>query len=204
MLKETYLELLSYYTKNKSLINELWSEIEQKYSGKRKHYHNLQHLENLLQQLIEVKDKIQNWNIILFTLFYHDSIYNTLKTNNEEKSADLAEKRMKQLGVYINEIELCKEQILATKSHQLSTNNDTNLFTDADLSILGQPWETYVKYLKNVRKEYKFYPIFVYKLGRKNVIQHFLEMKPLFKTKFFFDKFENQAKKNLLKELSTL
>ena len=204
MLKETYLELLSYYTKNNSLVNELWLEIEQKYSEKKRHYHNLQHLENLLQQLIEVKDKIQNWNIILFTLFYHDSIYNSLKTNNEEKSADLAEKRMKQLGIYINEIELCKEQILATKSHQLSTNNDTNLFTDADLSILGQPWEIYIKYLKDVRKEYDFYPTIVYKLGRKNVIKHFLEMKPLFKTKFFFDKFESQAQKNLLKELSTL
>jgi predicted metal-dependent HD superfamily phosphohydrolase len=147
-----------------------------------------------------VKDKIQNWNDVLFTLFYHDSIYNALKPNNEEKSAELAKKRMQQIGVSIHEIELCKEQIMATMSHQLSSNKDTNYFIDADLSILGHNWENYMNYFKNVRKEYIFYPTFVYNNGRKKVIQHFLAMNPIFKTEYFFDKYEFQAKENLLKE----
>src|SRR5690606_36924476 len=138
-----------------------------------------------------------NWETILFTLYYHDIIYNPLKSDNEEKSAALAEKRMKQISVSFDTINQCKKQILATKGHNKSIDSDTNYFTDADLSILGQPWETYSIYYKNIRKEYSIYPDFVYNTGRKKVIRHFLAMERIFKTDFFFNKFETQAKRNL-------
>jgi predicted metal-dependent HD superfamily phosphohydrolase len=186
------------------LINELWTEIEKNYSNKKRHYHTLQHLANLMAQLTEVKGEIRNWETILFTLYYHDIIYNSLKSDNEEKSAEVAEKRMKQISVSNDTIELCKNQILATKSHVKSADTDTNYFTDADLSVLGQDWETYSVYCKNVRKEYSIYPDFVYNLGRKKVLNHFLSMDRIFKTDFFHKKFEKQSKQNLQKEIELL
>ncbi|MCB9034726.1 MAG: hypothetical protein H6553_12870 [Chitinophagales bacterium] len=204
MLKETFIELLTNYTDNNSLINELWTEVEKNYSNKKRYYHTLQHLDNLLENLSKVKQAIQNWNGILFTLYYHDIIYNALKSNNEEKSAALAEKRMQQLAVDDNTIVLCKQQILATKSHIKSSNNDTNYFTDADLSVLGQPWEVYEMYYQNVRKEYAIYPDFVYYSGRKKVLNHFLSMDSIFKTDFFYHHFEKQAKQNIQKEIAFL
>jgi predicted metal-dependent HD superfamily phosphohydrolase len=203
-LKEIFSNLLINYTTNSSLINELWDEVEKNYSGKKRHYHTLQHLENLLITLTEVKSEIQNWESILFTLFYHDIIYTALKSDNEENSALLAEKRMQQLSVSNDIIERCKNQILATKSHSKSTDSDTNYFTDADLSVLGQPWEIYSLYYKNVRKEYAIYPDFIYNSGRKKVIQHFLSMNSIFKTDYFYNQFEKVAKENLMKELSNL
>ncbi len=204
MLKERFIGLLTNYTDNDSLANELWTEIEKNYSNKKRHYHTLHHLDSLLAQLTNVKGEIQNWNSILFTLYYHDIVYNSLKSDNEEKSAYLAEKRMKQISVSIDAIELCKNQILATKSHINSFDSDTNYFTDADLSILGQNSETYALYCKNVRKEYSIYPDFIYNPGRKKVLNHFLTMDRIFKTDFFHDKFEIQAKQNLVHELNTL
>ena len=112
VLKETFIELLTNYTNNESLKNELWTEIDKNYSSKKRHYHTLEHLNNLLYQLTAVKSEIKNWETILFTLFYHDIIYNSLKSDNEEKSAELAEKRMKQIPVSKDKIELCKKQIL--------------------------------------------------------------------------------------------
>jgi predicted metal-dependent HD superfamily phosphohydrolase len=203
-LKEIFSNLLINYTTNSSLINELWDEVEKNYSGKKRHYHTLQHLENLLITLTEVKSEIQHWESILFTLFYHDIIYTALKSDNEENSALLAEKRMQQLSVSSDIIERCKNQILATKSHSKSTDSDTNYFTDADLSVLGQPWEIYSLYYKNVRKEYAIYPDFIYNPGRKKVIQHFLSMNSIFKTDYFYNQFEKVAKENLMKELSYL
>jgi len=203
-LKEIFSNLLINYTTNSSLINELWDEVEKNYSGKNRHYHTLQHLENLLITLTEVKSEIQNWESILFTLFYHDIIYTALKSDNEENSALLAEKRMQQLSVSNDIIERCKNQILATKSHSKSTDSDTNYFTDADLSVLGQPWEIYSLYYKNVRKEYAIYPDFIYNPGRKKVIQHFLSMNSIYKTDYFYNQFEKVAKENLMKELSYL
>ncbi|MBB1192845.1 hypothetical protein DNC80_04085, partial [Flavobacterium sp. SOK18b] len=96
MLKETFSNLLTKYTDDESLTNELWNEIDQNYTDKKRHYHNLSHLDNLYKQLLFVKEKIENWDTVLFTLFYHDVIYNALNSDNEEKSAQLAEKRLKQ------------------------------------------------------------------------------------------------------------
>ena len=97
---------------------------------------------------------------------------------------------MKQISVSNDKVELCKNQILATKSHIKSTDRDTNYLTDADLSVLGQNWQTYSLYYKNVRKEYSIYPDFVYNPGRKKVLNHFLSMDKIFKTDFFYKKFE--------------
>jgi predicted metal-dependent HD superfamily phosphohydrolase len=204
ILKETFIELLTNYTNSTSLINDLWMEIEIHYSGKKRYYHTLDHLDKVLLQLTVTKDEIQNWKAILFTLYYHDIIYNPLKTNNEEKSAELAEKRMRQISVPADITELCKNQILATKSHLKSIDNDTNYFTDADLSVLGQTWEVYSQYFKNIRKEYSIYPDFVYNPGRKKVLNHFLSMNRIYKTGYFFNNFEIQAKINLQRESELL
>jgi len=201
LLKKTYIQLLTSYTGNEQLVGELWAEVEKNYSDKKRHYHTLQHLDNLLAQLTELKAEIQNRDAMLFTLYYHDIVYNALRSDNEEKSAELAEKRMKQLSVPGNTIALCKKQILATKTHVPSTNSDTNYFTDADLSILGQPWEIYLQYYQDIRKEYAIYPDLVYHPGRKKVLNHFLSMDRIYKTDLFYNKFEMPAKQNLQKEL---
>lgn len=204
MLKETFIGLLTNHTNNDRLIHKLWTEVETTYSGHERKYHTLQHLEHLLDVLTELKDQINDWNTILFTLYYHDVIYDASRSDNEEGSADFAEKRMQQLAVPNVAIKRCKNQILATKSHLESSDSDTNYFIDADLSVLGQPWEVYSDYFKNVRKEYITYPDTVYKPGRKKVLQHFLAMERIYKTDFFFTKFERQAKENLQTELQWL
>lgn len=186
------------------MINEFWIEIETNYSSNGRHYHTLQHLENLFIQLTEIKSDIHNWETILFTLYYHDIVYHSLKSDNEEKSAELAEKRLKQISVSNKTIELCKNQFLATKTHVHSTNSDTNYFTDADLAVLGQNWETYSMYYKNIRKEYSIFSDIDYNQGRKKVLNHFLKMERIFKTEYFYKKFEMQAKQNLIKEFNNL
>jgi predicted metal-dependent HD superfamily phosphohydrolase len=204
MLQQTFIDLLANYTSDKNGIQAYWLEIEKNYSKKNRHYHNMAHLNHLLQALWLVKDNIENWETILFTLYYHDIVYNALKSNNEAKSAELATKRMQAIAVPDEKIALCESQILATKSHQLSTNSDTNYFTDADLSILGASEDVYRNYYQNVRKEYSIYPDMIYKPGRKKVLQHFLTMDSIFKTPYFYEKFETQARKNLQMELDEM
>ncbi len=204
MLQETFIKLIKNYTKDDRLAMQLWNEIEENYSNKKRHYHTLDHLEALLQHLLAIRPQIDNWDTILFSLYYHDIIYNPLKTTNEEKSAEFAENRMQLIGVPQITIENCVRQILATKKHLLSADNDTNIFTDADLSILGQPWKVYENYFKQIRNEYALYPDLIYKPGRKKVLQHFLQMERIFKTDLCFTAFELQAKENLQKELELL
>ena len=204
ILKETFTELLRKYTSNDALVGELWREIERCYTGKHRYYHSLTHLRHLLGQLVEARALIQDWETILFSLYYHDVVYRPVKSNNEEKSAELAKQRMQQAGVPASIIARCQAQILATKSHQSSAASDTNYFTDADLSVLGHPWEQYTHYYQGVRKEYAVYPNVVYNAGRRKVLKHFLAMDSLFKTDFFRDQYEAQARLNLKSELALL
>jgi len=204
MLKETFVMLLTEYTDNTSLQKELWDEIEKSYSNENRYYHTLQHLNNLLEQLVEIKEKLKNWETILFTLYYHDIIYNSVESDNEEKSARFAENQMKKISVPTEIIEFCKKQILATKSHDQSIDPDTNFFIDADLSILGQNAEMYKEYKDAVRKEYSFYPNVIYNQGRKEVLSKFLKRDRIFKTDFFYKKYEATARMNIAEEIEGL
>jgi predicted metal-dependent HD superfamily phosphohydrolase len=203
-LKDVFIQLAKKYCDDIAVVDECWCEIEINYTKKKRHYHTLSHIENLWKQLEIVKENIEDWDTVLFTLFYHDVIYNALKKDNEEQSALLAEKRMIQLGISATSIDKCKKQIIATKQHLKNTDSDTNYFIDADLSILGTNWEIYFKYLNDVRKEYSIYPNLIYKPGRKKVLEHFLGMERIYKTDYFFNNFEGQAKLNMQKEIDLL
>jgi predicted metal-dependent HD superfamily phosphohydrolase len=203
-LRAVFTLFLESYTSDIALIDKLWHEIEQAYSGPERYYHTLEHIKNVLEQLLLVKDNINDWDTVLFSLFYHDVVYKASRSDNEEQSAVLAEERMNQLSVAKEKILQCKKQILATKSHVQQAEKDINYFTDADLAVLGQEWNVYEQYFKQVRKEYAIYPDFLYNPGRKKVLNHFLQMQRIFKTDYFFETLEIQAKSNLQGELKFL
>lgn len=204
MLQNTFITLATQYTADTALIDTCWQELAKNYSSKGRHYHTLDHLQNLLKELQNIQPRIHDWNTILFTLFYHDAIYNAQNSDNEEKSADLAERRLQTLAVPSETITRCKTRILATKKHLPDQDSDTNYFTDADLSILGQPRDIYNQYAQNVRKEYRIYPDLIYKPGRRKVLKHFLNMERIYKTDEFFNKYEAAAKQNMQQELENL
>ena len=204
MLKNVFTNLTATYTQNNRLIQQLWSEIETAYSHPKRHYHTLSHLEHLVAELSMVKEQLQDWSTVLFSVFYHDIVYNPLRRDNEERSAAIAENRLFTIDVPTTIIESCKTQIMATKAHEHSDTGDVNLFTDADLSILGQNEDTYKEYTLGIRKEYALYPDMIYKPGRKSVVQHFLQMDRIYKTESFFLKYEKQARQNLQRELEEI
>ncbi len=204
MLSSIFISLAQRYSNNTLLTETLWNELESNYSNTSRTYHTLTHLKNLFEQLNEVKSHINDWDTILFTMFYHDVIYNPSRNDNEEQSAEVARKQLQSLSVPQEMISKCIQQIITTKSHSISTDNDTNIFTDADLSILGQDWEVYSEYSKQIRKEYSIYSDSEYNLGRKNVIKHFLDMENIFKSDIFRVKYENPARRNLLREMECL
>lgn len=204
MLKQLFIETLQKYSTNKELILQYWLELENLYNSNKRHYHNLVHLENLYVQLKKVEHLINDWDCVLLALFYHDAIYNTLGTDNEEKSAELAKKHLANTRLSKEQIERCYQHIIATKTHAKSTDIDTNIFTDADLSILGSEWDNYKSYAKQIRKEYSIYPTLVYNKGRKKALKHLLSLEQLYKTPFFYNLYESKAIENLKNELESI
>ncbi|BAV09939.1 Predicted metal-dependent phosphohydrolase, HD superfamily [Filimonas lacunae] len=204
MLRQIFTPLALQYAKDDDTVTGLWIEIEQQHSQKGRYYHTLAHLENICRDLQQFQHAITNPDAVFFALFYHDIVYKVLNKDNEEKSALLAVKRLTNINVPASTIEACRKHILATKAHTAADSNDTNMFTDADLAILGYDKPAYETYMQQVRKEYKIYPDIVYIPGRKKVLKHFLQMERIFKTELFFQQYEQQARSNMEYELSIL
>jgi predicted metal-dependent HD superfamily phosphohydrolase len=203
MIKQEFLGSLTNYTSNTEQQLTMWSEILKNYSEPNRHYHNLAHLNSILTELKIHQDKFSNWDAIVFAIVYHDFVYDASKSNNEEQSAAIALQRLKQIVAPEHLTTFCEHLILATKNHE-SSDMETNLFTDADLSILGSDSETYTLYSKQIRREYSVFPDLVYNPERKKVLTHFLNMTNIYKTKEFSDKYELRARANLHAELNAL
>ena len=203
LVKDEFLKVVCKYEPITEKQLRLWSEIEKHYSSSKRHYHNLTHLESLTQQLIALQSNFENWDVIVSSIVYHDVVYNVRKNDNEEKSAEYATKKLKEFSFPDSLTQRCASLILSTKKHE-DADRETNLFTDADLSILGSSSSDYKNYALQIRKEYRVYPDFLYNSGRKKVLNHFLNMKMIFKSNEFGERYEKRARLNLLEELKTL
>lgn len=160
----------------------------------------------MLLQADNFEQGIQDFDALIFAIWYHDIIYKPTKKDNEDKSAIFAENHIKMMLFDQKRLKNIKKLIVSTKKHKIiiGENMDNAYLLDMDLSILGTNWETYENYTQQIRNEYKIYPDFMYKPGRKKVLQHFLVRETLYFTEAYRNKFESQARKNIKKEIELL
>lgn len=178
--------------------------IEVAYSKPSRHYHTLAHLDHVNEQLAHVRDQLQDPDAVTFAIAYHDFCYQIRSTSNERRSAKKAQEELGLAGINADTIHRCTRHILATARHHWGDDPDTNLFTDADLSVLGSAPEAYEVYVRQIRAEYSIYPDALYRPGRRKVLEHFLAMDRIFKTEWFHQRYEEQARINLRNELVAL
>lgn len=199
-----WLQLTANYYTDLSLADSLWQKIQKNYTYKNRYYHNLIHINSMLEKAEENKSQLTDYDELLFAIWFHDVIYKSTSKKNEEKSADFAKSTLNKMS-NIN-IDKIYHLIISTKKHQIIlTENDDNAFLlDFDLSILGTEWSVYKTYIQNIRKEYKIYPDFLYNPGRKKVLESFLNRKQLYFTEKYQDLFEENARQNLEKEFKLL
>ena len=201
-LNKIYSDLLSNINFSGNEIQQNWLDLEKAYSAKSRHYHNLTHLKEMIACFETYRDKLQNPNEILFSIFYHDFVYSASKKDNELKSAEFA------LSILTENINLNKQlvfdAICATQQHQQNEIEDINWLIDFDLKILAKDWEDYKIYFEQIRKEYRIYPDFLYKPGRAKALKHFLENEFIFQTDEFRNLYEEKARANIEKEIKLL
>lgn len=205
-IKAKWHQLLSHFQVAPNKQESLWEEIEKHYSSKNRHYHNLTHLSNMIEELEKYEIKIERKELLLFSIFYHDIIYNPIRKDNELKSAEKMKFRLKQINISEEIIDSCFRQILQTQSHQISGSNSTDdkYLLDFDLEILGKDWDAYKEYTQQIRKEYWMYPMPVYKKGRKAAMIQFLEREFIYCTEVYREQKEYQARMNIKREIKEM
>lgn len=184
------------------LLDKLWGEISLNYSSTSRYYHNIEHINRMLDSYDRWQNLLVKKEIVLLAIIYHDVIYEPQRNDNEEQSALFAKKQLSKTGFTSSFIEECGKYIVATKAHEADgADSDLNYLLDFDLEILGSPWGDYKNYTEQIRKEYKMYPDFLYKKGRIKVLKHFLGLKSIYKTEDFVNQNEIKARENIEKEL---
>ena len=201
-LEKIYSELLLNIGFTANEIQQNWNILEKAYSKKSRYYHNLTHLKEMIQSFELYRDRLQNPDEILFSIFYHDIVYSASKKDNELKSAEFALSILSENHT-INK-QLVFDAICATQLHSHNPNEDINWLIDFDLKILAKDWDDYKVYFEQIRKEYRIYPDFLYKPGRAKALKHFLEYEFIFQTDEFRNLYEEKARRNIEKEISLL
>ncbi|MFD1602514.1 hypothetical protein ACFSJW_19685 [Flavobacterium artemisiae] len=135
-LKKIYTDLLLNIGFEDKEIQQNWTELQKAYSKKSRYYHNLTHLEEMIELFDQYKTQLQKPDEILFSIFYHDIIYKVTRKDNELKSAEHAVKVLDQNSVL--DKDLIFEAICATQLHQHNKIEDINWLIDFDLKI-NQP-----------------------------------------------------------------
>ncbi len=189
----------------KNISDKIGQELFIKYSEKQRYYHTAEHIVNFLTKAKEAgfEDK-ENATL---AIFFHDSIY-ALKRGrhsslDEIESALYARDKMKEMGLSDDRIEKVMEYILATVSHKDTGKKDINKFVDLDISIMAADRQTYKKYAESIKAEYsQIWPLEKYLAGRNKFLMDFAARDNLFLTEEFRGKYENQALKNILSEIS--
>jgi predicted metal-dependent HD superfamily phosphohydrolase len=204
LIKDTWEILREKYKISQNIAENTYSAVVKAYSQKNRHYHNLDHIADLLAQADKKKNELQTIDNVRFAIIFHDVIYKSTAKDNEEQSAIFAQKTLEKIeGLAPAQTQKIVQYILATKQHLPSVaDTDLQFFLDADLSILASEPLRYQLYTQQIRKEYRIYPNFVYRGGRKKALLTFLERKQIFY--FYGEDKEKQARENISNEISYL
>lgn len=192
---------------NPAAVNA-WPAIKKAYEGRA--YHNLNHLQEMISHLPEGSPfrlpESRRAALFGIALVYHDIIYQAGKKDNEKRSADQAEAALLLAGASKAEVSFCRRLIMATKTHQPDGPEETDqcLLIDLDLAVLARTPEGYDAYARAVRKEFRWFPDFLYRPGRRKALQHFLEQDFLYHTATFREDYEDRARANLKREMDLL
>jgi predicted metal-dependent HD superfamily phosphohydrolase len=171
------------------------------YSAPGRHYHNLAHIEDCLDALSSVDGlSAADRDLLVQAIWWHDAVYDATKSDNEERSAELAEQTLSP-----NIREEVGRLIRLTKSHQLAPGDRLGaILISIDLSILGAEPERYDAYAASIRKEFSHVPDAAYRSGRSEVLRRFMARPVIFPDPGFATRYDQRARANMAREIASL
>ena len=173
------------------------------YSDPDRAYHNDNHIADCLGQFDRVRSQADRPDELELALWFHDAVYDTHASDNEERSAEFAAKEMAADGIDAEIATRIERLILVTKHDREPYSDDSALLVDIDLSILGRDPEAFAAYDRAIRAEYLWVPEDAYRTGRSAVLQGFLDRPAIFRTAPFRS-FEAAARRNLADAIAEL
>ncbi|MDX3455476.1 hypothetical protein PV396_26665 [Streptomyces sp. ME02-8801-2C] len=183
-----------------------------RYQEPQRHYHTLTHLTAVLDHVDvlertfeEAGTPVPDLALVRLAAWFHDAVYAPDRSENEERSARLAERALSEAGVSPESTAEVARLVRLTVTHAPEPADLAGqVLCDADLAILAAPQDTYAAYTAAVREEYAFVPEDAFRQGRADVLRQLLDLPRLFWTPYGTERWEEAARANIAAELERL
>ena len=164
---------------NATLSNQepLGESLVRRYAEPHRHYHNVDHLQQVLMTIDELADD-QDLFLVRLAAWFHDAIYDIpyRELTNEEASARLSVRELGRAGLEQEDLTQVARLVRLTATHLPGSRDpEGELLCDADLAILAAPPERYAAYTEAVRAEYAQVPEREFVAARLDVLEPMLE-----------------------------
>ena len=191
---------------NAALRDTTYRQLEAAYTGHRRHYHTLRHIRPLLDTVDQHATLVHDRQVVELAIWFHDAVYDYLSSENEIRSAALARQFLAHTTLSPERQARVAYLIECTARHTAAhaPAPDLDFFLDADLQILGAAETDYCEYARQVRQEYRLIPDFLYRRGRRKVLDQLLSTPELYRTPEFRERLDAAARRNLRRELNEL
>ncbi|GGV17502.1 hypothetical protein GCM10010275_68730 [Streptomyces litmocidini] len=171
-------------------------------------YHTVTHLRAVLDRIDELADQGGEGGeleLVRLAAWFHDAVYRPDRSENEERSAALAEKALTEAGLTPREVTEVARLVRLTTTHDPAPGDlNGETLCDADLAVLATGPDAYRGYAAAVREEYSFVPADAFREGRATVLRRLLSLPRLFRTPYGAAAWEGRARENLERELAEL
>ncbi|MFD3820967.1 hypothetical protein [Streptomyces sp. NPDC058625] len=168
-------------------------------------YHTVAHLTAVLDRVDELAAYADDVDVVRLAAWFHDAVYLPDRSENEERSARLAERALAEAGVPEAKVAEVARLVRLTVTHDPADDDpDGQVLCDADLAVLASPPSAYAAYTAAVREEYHFVPGDAFREGRAAVLRRLLDLPHLFRTPYGREHWEATARYNIGGELEML
>ena len=179
------------------------AELVQRHQEPGRHYHTLEHVNAVLDQLEAARGKLEHPADAELAVWFHDAIYHPARHGNEQQSAALAREHLVTAGAPEAQIGRVARMILDTRHQEPAGSPDGALVADADLAILAAEPGDFHAYERAIRREYSHLTDAEFSAGRRQFVAAMLGRPQIYQTASF-TQFEPLARANLNRSLSRL
>jgi predicted metal-dependent HD superfamily phosphohydrolase len=178
--------------------SNLFDELMDAYAEDHRRYHTVQHLRGCFGLYDSAPVAEGKGPTVELALWFHDVVYATRETDNEERSAQRAERALRGAGVAEDTVKRVAELILLTNpGAEPPSDPEGSLLVDLDLGIFAAPPARYAEYESQIRGEYDWVPEVIFSQARAGILRQFLERPHIYQTQAFRERFEERARNNL-------
>jgi len=189
----------------RSDVAQAGAELLGRYAEPHRRYHDLAHLSDVLHNVDELAKHARDVRVVRLAAWFHDAVYDPTASDNEERSARLAETSLAELRIEDSIVAEIARLVRGTADHApVPGDLDAEVLCDSDLAILASGPERYQVYAEAVRAEYEHLDDRTFASGRAAVLRGLLARDPMFSTATGRDRWEAAARANVTAELARL